>query len=221
MRACTADARAATCARTHPPSTSPTTKIKHRSSCRHKTSQLRSSSSPSRCCVALFSALGAPTSRDPPKCPAVARVPCHQSVNINWVLHKSTKKRHIQKKRAEIRGNKCVNVAPRVKSKTRCTYGRGGEEINDTTRHDYVSLELNTLRVGGKMEIRLVYKHTPFPPPLPPSLPPFGHPLFSLSPLLLLLALLHLPFLSPSPLSLHSSQIFLKLPFIVGSWGVI
>lgn len=41
--------------------------------------------------------------------------------------------------------------------------GRGGEEINDTTRHDYVSLELNTLRVGKKMEIRVVYKHTPFP----------------------------------------------------------
>lgn len=57
-----------------------------------------------------------------------------------------------------------------LKVKTQCTYGRGGEEINDTTRHDYVSLELNTLRVGKKMEIRVVYKHTPFPPPsLPPS----------------------------------------------------
>lgn len=52
-----------------------------------------------------------------------------------------------------------------LKVKTQCTYGRGGEEINDTTRHDYVSLELNTLRVGKKMEIRVVYKHTPFPPP--------------------------------------------------------
>lgn len=66
-----------------------------------------------------------------------------------------------------------------LKVKTQCTYGRGGEEINDTTRHDYVSLELNTLRVGKKMEIRVVYKHTPFPPPS--SLPPFGHPLLSLS----------------------------------------
>lgn len=28
--------------------------------------------------------------------------------------------------------------------------GRGGEEINDNTRHDYVSLELNTLRVREK-----------------------------------------------------------------------
>lgn len=80
-----------------------------------------------------------------------------------------------------------------LKVKTQCTYGRGGEEINDTTRHDYVSLELNTLRVGKKMEIRVVYKHTPFPPPSlrlvtlfslslvspPPSpflfLPPFLH----------------------------------------------
>lgn len=35
-------------------------------------------------------------------------------------------------------------------SKAGCTYGRGGEEINDNTRHDYVSLELNTLRVRGK-----------------------------------------------------------------------
>lgn len=52
-----------------------------------------------------------------------------------------------------------------LKVKTQCTYGRGGEEINDTTRHDYVSLELNTLRVGKKMEIRVVYKHTLFPPP--------------------------------------------------------
>lgn len=52
-----------------------------------------------------------------------------------------------------------------VKVKTQCTYGRGGEQINDTTRHDYVSLELNTLRVGKKMEIRVVYKHKPFPPP--------------------------------------------------------
>lgn len=51
-------------------------------------------------------------------------------------------------------------------SKAQCTYGRGGEEINDTTRHDYVSLELNTLRVGKKMEIGVVvYKHTPLPPP--------------------------------------------------------
>lgn len=83
-----------------------------------------------------------------------------------------------------------------LKVKTQCTYGRGGEEINDTTRHDYVSLELNTLRVGKKMEIRVVYKHTPFPPPSPPSLPPFGHPLLSLSNSLLLLVLLHLPFFS-------------------------
>ena len=66
-----------------------------------------------------------------------------------------------------------------MKVKTRRTYGRGGEEINDTTRHDYVSLELNTLRVGKKMEIRVVYKHTPFPPPL-------GLSLFSLSSLSLL-----------------------------------
>ncbi len=35
-------------------------------------------------------------------------------------------------------------------SKAGCTYGRGGEEINDNTRHDYVSLELNTLRVREK-----------------------------------------------------------------------
>lgn len=35
-------------------------------------------------------------------------------------------------------------------SKAECTYGRGGEEINDNTRHDYVSLELNTLRVREK-----------------------------------------------------------------------
>lgn len=83
-----------------------------------------------------------------------------------------------------------------LKVKTQCTYGRGGEEINDTTRHDYVSLELNTLRVGKKMEIRVVYKHTPFPPPSS-LLPPFGHPLlsFSLSPSLS--SSIPLSFLSP------------------------
>ena len=84
-----------------------------------------------------------------------------------------------------------------MKVKTQCTYGRGGEEINDTTRHDYVSLELNTLRVGKKMEIRVVYKHTPFPPP---SLRLVT--LFSLS-----LALSHLSssisLSFPSPLFLH------------------
>lgn len=106
-----------------------------------------------------------------------------------------------------------------LKVKTQCTYGRGGEEINDTTRHDYVSLELNTLRVGKKMEIRVVYKHTPFPPPS--SLTPFGHPLLSLSLSLLLLLLLHLPFF-PFSLSLLSSCIFFPLspllPFIVQEW---
>lgn len=81
-----------------------------------------------------------------------------------------------------------------LKVKTQCTYGRGGEEINDTTRHDYVSLELNTLRVGKKMEIRVVYKHTPFPPPsLPPSV--WSPSSLSLSPSLLL----HLPFFSFPP----------------------
>lgn len=80
-----------------------------------------------------------------------------------------------------------------MKVKTQCTYGRGGEEINDTTRHDYVSLELNTLRVGKKMEIRVVYKHTPFPPP-------FGHPLL-------------LPFSHTSP-SLLAFFFFFKDPFV-------
>ena len=89
-----------------------------------------------------------------------------------------------------------------LKVKTQCTYGRGGEEINDTTRHDYVSLELNTLRVGKKMEIRVVYKHTPFPPPSSLRLVTLS----SLSRSLLL----HLPFfLFPFSLSLpFSSCIF-------------
>lgn len=108
-----------------------------------------------------------------------------------------------------------------LKVKTQCTYGRGGEEINDTTRHDYVSLELNTLRVGKKMEIRVVYKHTPFPPPSSlPSLPPFGHPLLSLS-----LSLSPPPCPPPSPFLflLPFSPFFLHFfPFIaqgVGEWG--
>lgn len=95
-----------------------------------------------------------------------------------------------------------------MKVKTQCTYGRGGEEINDTTRHDYVSLELNTLRVGKKMEIRVVYKHTPFPPSL---LPPFGHPLLSLS--LSLSSSISLSF--PSP---FLSFLLAFFPFIVQDW---
>lgn len=43
-----------------------------------------------------------------------------------------------------------MNQIYRDESKAECTYGRGGEEINDNTRHDYVSLELNTLRVREK-----------------------------------------------------------------------
>jgi len=96
-----------------------------------------------------------------------------------------------------------------LKVKTQCTYGRGGEEINDTTRHDYVSLELNTLRVGKKMEIRVVYKHTPFPPSL---LPPFGHPLLSLS---LSLSPPPSPFLFLLPFSPFFLHFF---PFIVQDW---
>lgn len=103
-----------------------------------------------------------------------------------------------------------------LKVKTQCTYGRGGEEINDTTRHDYVSLELNTLRVGKKMEIRVVYKHTPFPPPLPP----FGHPLLSLSlHSLLLLVLLHLPFLFPSPFLFILLGFFFFTFHLLYGWG--
>lgn len=86
-----------------------------------------------------------------------------------------------------------------LKVKTQCTYGRGGEEINDTTRHDYVSLELNTLRVGKKMEIRVVYKHTPFPPPsvwspssLSLSVSPPPSPFLFLPPFLAFLPPLHL-----------------------------
>lgn len=80
-----------------------------------------------------------------------------------------------------------------LKVKTQCTYGRGGEEINDTTRHDYVSLELNTLRVGkknGNQGCIQAYA-------VSPSLPPFGHPLLSLS--LRLSSSISLSF--PSPLS--------------------
>ncbi len=106
-----------------------------------------------------------------------------------------------------------------LKVKTQCTYGRGGEEINDTTRHDYVSLELNTLRVGKKMEIRVVYKHTPFPPPssLPPSV-------WSPSPLSLslpLLVLLHLPFLLLLPVSPFLLAFFPIYCTGVVEWGEV
>ena len=80
-----------------------------------------------------------------------------------------------------------------MKVKTRRTYGRGGEEINDTTRHDYVSLELNTLRVGKKNGNQGCIQAYVFPPPL-------GLSLFSLSSLSLLslLSFLHFfPFTDP------------------------